>query len=270
MIINHNISALFVNRMLSQNERELLKSIEKLSSGVRINRAADDASGLAVSETLRAQIRGLKQAQRNVMIGISFVQTAEGSLQEVTDILQRLRELAVQSANSVYGPEDRALIQVEVSQLVAEVSRITGAAEFNKYRLFSGEQSAFVFQVGPNKDQALTLPMKRISTSVIGIADLSMTSPQQANIAISRIDRALSIISGQRALYGAYQNRFEHTLSQLEIAEENFQAAESRIRDTDIAEEMVNYLRLSLLEEAGLAMLTQANLKQESVLRILD
>lgn len=270
MIINHNISALFVNRVLSQNERELLKSIEKLSSGERINRAADDASGLAVSETLRAQIKGLKVAQRNVMIGISFVQTAEGALQEVNDILQRLRELAVQAANSVYTPEDRAVIQVEISQLVAEVSRITGQAEFNKYKLFSGEQSNFVFQIGPNKGQALTLPMKRISTSAMGISGLSVSSPQQANVVISKIDKALGFISGQRALYGAYQNRFEHVLSQIEIAEENFQAAESRIRDTDIAEEMVNYLRLSILEEAGIAMLTQANLKPETVLRILD
>jgi flagellin len=270
MIINHNISAHFANRVLSQTEREITKSIEKLASGLRINRAGDDASGLAVSETLRSQIRGLKQAQRNALDAISFIQTAEGSLQEVHAILHRLRELAVQSANAIYSEQDRSLIQVEVSQLVLEVNRIAQATEFNRFKILDGSIVDFTFQVGPNPGQNIKVAMKTMTSEAIGIAGISMETVSSANEALTRIDKAVDTVSRQRATFGAVQNRLEHVVTGLAVAEENLQAAESRIRDTDMATEIVNFMRLKILQEAGTAMLMQANLMPESVLDLLD
>ncbi len=269
MIINHNISAIFANRILAQHERELSKSIEKLASGLRINRAGDDASGLAVSETLRSQIRGLKQAQKNALNSISFIQTAEGSLQSVHAILHRLRELAVQSANAIYSEEDRSLIQVEVSQLIEEIDRIAETTEFNKFKILDGSNLSFKFQVGPNPGQDITAVMKTMTAAAIGVSGLTMSNINSANEALNRVDQAVGIVSRQRASYGAVQNRLEYVVSNLSVAAENLQAAESRIRDTEMASEIVNFMRLKILKDSGVAMLMQANLKTESVMRLL-
>jgi flagellin len=269
MIINHNISAVFATRVLSKTDREISKSIEKLSSGLRINKAGDDASGLAVSETLRSQIRGLKQAQRNAMDSISFIQTAEGSLQEDHAILHRLRELAVQSANSIYSEQDRSLIQVEVSQLVQEIDRIAETTEFNRFKILDGSNPEFEFQVGPNPDQNITVVMKTMTTGAIGISGITMSTVTSANEALRKVDQAVDTVSRQRATFGAIQNRLEHVISNLAVAAENLQAAESRIRDTDMAEEIVNFMRLKILQDSGVAMLSQANLKPQSVMRLL-
>jgi len=269
MIINHNISAIFANRILAKHERELSKSIEKLASGLRINRAGDDASGLAVSETLRSQIRGLKQAQKNALNSISFIQTAEGSLQSVHAILHRLRELAVQSANAVYSEEDRSLIQVEVSQLIEEIDRIAETTEFNKFKMLDGSNLSFKFQVGPNPGQDITAVMKTMTAAAIGVSGLTMSNINSANEALNRVDQAVGIVSRQRASYGAVQNRLEYVVSNLSVAAENLQAAESRIRDTEMASEIVNFMRLKILKDSGVAMLMQANLKTESVMRLL-
>jgi flagellin len=256
MIINHNVSALFASRALAQTERQISKSIEKLASGLRINRAGDDASGLAVSETLRSQIRGLRQAQRNAFDSISFIQTAEGSLQEVHSILHRLRELAIQSANAIYSEQDRSLIQVEVSQLVLEINRIAETTEFNRFKILDGSQES--------------LAMMTMTPSAIGVSGLSMETVSSANEALGKIDEAVDTVSRQRANFGAVQNRLEHVVSSLAVAEENLQAAESRIRDTNMASEIVNFMRLKILQDSGAAMLMQANLRPESVMRLLD
>ena len=270
MIINHNLSAVFVNRILSQTEKKISKSIERLSSGLRINSAADDASGLAVSEKLKAQIKGLKQAQQNTMMGISLVQTGEGALSEMASILLRLRELSIQAANGIYTKEDRELIQVEVSQLIQEVDRISSGTEFNKLKLFDSDKHEFEFQIGPNKDQSIKFETKTMTARAMGISDLSLSSPELANKAIERIDNAMNRVSMERATLGSIQNRLNYTVSRLSIAEENLTAAESYLRDADIASEAVNFMSLKLIEKAGIAMLTQANLKPESVLKLLD
>jgi flagellin len=270
MIINHNVSALFASRALAQTERQISKSIEKLASGLRINRAGDDASGLAVSETLRSQIRGLRQAQRNAFDSISFIQTAEGSLQEVHSILHRLRELAIQSANAIYSEQDRSLIQVEVSQLVLEINRIAETTEFNRFKILDGSKESFQFQVGPNPNQNITMVMMTMTPSAIGVSGLSMETVSSANEALGKIDEAVDTVSRQRANFGAVQNRLEHVVSSLAVAEENLQAAESRIRDTNMASEIVNFMRLKILQDSGAAMLMQANLRPESVMRLLD
>lgn len=269
MIINHNLSAVFTNRILARTERELSKSIEKLASGIRINRAGDDASGLAVSETLRSQIRGLEQAQKNALNSISFIQTAEGSLQSVHSILHRMRELAVQSANAIYSEEDRSLIQVEVSQLIEEIDRIGETTEFNKFKILDGSNRDFQFQVGPNPGQSITVVMKTMTAEAIGVSGLTMSTIDTANEALGRIDQAVGSVSKMRASYGAVQNRLEYVVSNLAVASENLQAAESRIRDTEMASEIVNFMRLRILKDSGVAMLIQANLKPESVVRLL-
>ncbi len=270
MIINHNLSAVFVNHILSQTEKKISKSIERLSSGLRINSAADDASGLAVSEKLRAQIEGLRQAQRNAQMGISLLQTGEGALSEIQSILLRLRELSIQAANSIYTREDRGLVQVEVSQLVKEINRVSSATEFNKLKLLDGTRREITLHIGPNKGQELSIEVKTMTAQSLGLTGLSVSTVELANKAIGRIDRAINKVSMMRAEFGAYQNRLEYTAARLSVAEENLTAAESYLRDTDIAEEAVNFARLKILEETGIAMLTQANLKPESVLKLLD
>jgi flagellin len=256
--------------MLSQTERSLTKSIEKLASGMRINSAGDDPSGLAVSETLRSQIRGLKQAQSNALSGISFVQTAEGSLQEVHAILHRVRELAVQSANAVFTEQDRELVQIEVSQLLQEIDRIAETTEFNRYRILDGSNPEFRFHVGPNEEQEISIRVKTLSSRAIGVSSLSVKTPESADQAIGKVDQAVNMVSEQRALLGSAQNRLEHVVAHLAVAEENIQAAESYIRDTDMASEIVNFARLRVLEEAGAAILAHASLRPESVLKLLE
>ncbi|MDR2404521.1 MAG: flagellin [Spirochaetaceae bacterium] len=283
MIINHNMSALYASRSLGVTQADVAKSMEKLSSGQRINRAGDDASGLAVSEKMRSQIRGLNQAERNIQNGVSFIQTTEGYLQETQDILHRLRELSVQSANGIYTDEDRMQIQVEVSQLVDEVNRIASHAQFNGMNLLTGafaQNSAtnriMQLQVGANMDQNETIFIGTMTAAALGLQNsqgeggiISIASPEEANQSIGSIDSALKQISKQRADLGAYQNRFEMAAQGVAIAAENLQASESRIRDTDMASEVVNYTRDQILSQAGTAMLAQANTRTQSVLQLL-
>ncbi len=286
MIINHNISALYANRQLGINGISVDKGMEKLASGMRINRAGDDASGLAVSEKMRSQIRGLNQASKNAANGVSFIQTTEGYLQESSDILQRLRELSIQAANGVYTSEDRMQIQVEVSQLVDEIDRIASHAQFNGMNLLTGRfaredgenlvTGSMWFHIGANMDQrervfigtmtAKSLGVKQISSDEI----VSLSTPAGANRTIGVLDEALKKVNKQRADLGAYQNRLEHAVRGIDIGAENLQAAESRIRDTDMAAEMVNYTKDRILIQASSAMLAQANQKTASVLQLLQ
>ncbi|MDR2701902.1 MAG: flagellin [Spirochaetaceae bacterium] len=283
MIINHNMSAMYTDRLMGVTNADVAKSIEKLSSGLRINRAGDDASGLAVSEKMRGQIRGLNQAERNVQNGVSFIQATEGYLQETQDILHRIRELSVQSANGIYTDEDRMQIQVEVSQLVDEVNRIASHAQFNGMNILTGAfaQNSTVgrtmqFQIGANMDQNKQVFIGTMTAQSLGLQTvqgdsgfISIANPEEANKAIGMVDEALKLISKQRADLGAYQNRFETAAKGIAIASENLQAAESRIRDANMAHEIVNYTRDSILNQAGTAMLAQANTRSQSVLQLL-
>ncbi len=284
MIINHNMSSMYANRTLGVSNAQIQGNIEKLSSGQRINRAGDDASGLAVSEKMRSQIRGLNQAERNIQNGVSFIQTTEGYLQETTDILQRIRELAVQSANGIYTDEDRMQIQVEVSQLVAEVDRIASQAQFNGMNMLTGAFATdsavgrvMQLQVGANMDQNARVYIGTMTAQALGLVGaqgtdekITINSPETANQAIGSVDAALKAVSRQRADLGAYQNRFEIAADGVAIAAENLQAAESRIRDTDMASEMVEYTRNQILTQAGTAMLAQANMQSQNVLALLS
>ncbi len=299
MIINHNLSAINAHRTLSINDRAQQLDIERLSSGLRINRAADDAAGLAVSEKMRSQIRGLNQASRNAQDGISFIQTAEGWLNETTSVLQRIRELAVQAANGIYTFQDRMQIQVEINQLVDEVDRIASTAEFNKLRMLRGAAEKLtayetsdvpkdaLFQpdtggvwihIGANMDQRELLSIGNMSAAALGLttgeqADRAMqitfSSADKANQAIAVLDQALFRVNRQRADMGAYQNRLEHVIQGVDIAAENLQAAESQIRDTDMALQMVNFVKDNILTQSATAMLAQANQTKQLVLRLL-
>jgi len=260
--------------------------MEKLSSGLRINRAGDDASGLAVSEKLRSQIRGLNQASQNAQNGISFIQVAEGYLQETQDILQRLRELSVQAANGIYSDEDRLYIQVEVSSLIAEVDRIASHAQFNGMNMLTGRfarslgenvpTASMWFHIGANMDQRTQVFIGTMTTKGLGLRNvgddvfITLEQPDLANRAIGTIDAALTIINKQRADLGAYQNRLEHSVRGLDIGAENMQAAESRIRDSNMANEMVEYVKNQILNQTGTAMLAQANQRATSVLALLQ
>jgi len=286
MIINHNLSAMFADRSLKVTQNYLDKNMEKLSSGLRINRAGDDASGLAVSEKMRSQIRGLNQASQNAMNGISFIQTTEGYLQESQDILQRLRELAVQASNGIYSEEDRMYIQVEVSALVDEVDRIASHAQFNGMNLLTGRfgrpigenvvTASMWLHIGANMDQREQVFIGTMTAKGLGIREvgddtfISLADPDSANRAIGTLDRALKIVNKQRADLGAYQNRLEHAVRGLDIGAENMQASESRIRDTNMANETVGYTKNMILSQSGTAMLAQANNRGQSVLSLLQ
>lgn len=282
MIINHNMSSLYADRVLNISNDSIMKNMEKLSSGERINRAGDDASGLAVSEKMRSQIRGLNQASKNIQNGVSFLQTTEGYLQETTDILQRVRELAVQSSNGIYSDEDRMQIQVEVSQLVAEVDRIASQAQFNGMNMLTGRfaqdgESIMQFHIGANVDQNTRVFIGTMTATSLGLKgaqggdeQISITSPDEANLTLATVDEALKNVTKQRADLGAYQNRFEMAAKGINIAAENTQAAESRIRDTDMASEMVEFTKNQILTQAGTAMLAQANSQSQSVLGLLQ
>ena len=277
MIINNNISALNANRLLNVNGSSMDKTIEKLSSGQRINRAGDDASGLAVSEKMRSQYRGLQQATRNAQSGISFIQATEGYLNETTNIMQRMRELAIQSANGIYSDSDRALIQVEINQLVSEVDRIASQAEFNKMNMLTGRfasdgQTPVTFHIGANMDQRISLNINAMTAAnlqVGGDTPVSISSVETANQALGRIDEGIQMVVAQRAELGAVQNRMESMVKSLMIATENTIASESIIRDADIASQMVAYTREQILQQTGAAMLANANMKNQSVLRII-
>ena len=285
MVINHNMSAMFAQRSQGITDLNQTKNMEKLSSGEKINRAGDDASGLAVSEKMRAQIRGLNQASTNAENGISFIQTTEGYLQETTDIVQRIRELAVQSSNGIYSDEDRMQIQVEVSSLIAEVDRIASTAQFNGMNMLTGRfarptgenvvTASMWFHIGANMDQRTQVYIGTMSAMALGLRNvgdesiMSLGAPDDANRAIGTLDEALKKINKQRADLGAYQNRLEMTVKGLDIGAENLQASESRIRDTDMAGEMVEFTKDQVLSQAGTAMLAQANQSSQNVLSLL-
>ncbi|MFW5801155.1 MAG: flagellin [Spirochaeta sp.] len=285
MIINHNMSAQFASRQLGQNDKSVQGNMEKLSSGLRINRAGDDASGLAVSEKLRSQVRGLKQASTNATNGISFIQTTEGYLQQSQDIMQRIRELAVQSANGIYTAEDRMQIQVEVSQLVSEVNRIASHAQFNGMNMLTGRfaqdegnnvvTASMYFHIGANMDQRERVYIGTMTAQALGVMSvdgqevLSLSSPDAANAAIGTLDGALQTISKQRADLGAYQNRLDFAIQGLDIGAENLQAAESQIRDADMASESADFVKNQILMQSSQAMLAQANTRTQGVLQLL-
>ncbi len=281
MIINHNMSAINANKVLKFKHWDVNKSMETLASGMRINKAGDDASGLAVSEKMRTQIQGLRQAERNTEDGMSFVQTTEGYLNQTSEILQRIRVLAVQSSNGIYSDDDRQLIQVEVSALVDEVDRIASQAEFNKFKLLLGDfsktnfRSSMWFHMGANMNQRERVYIGTMTAQGLGLrektgaflADLGTAGG--ANNTIGVIDAGLHKIAKQRADLGAYYNRLEYAAKGLMTAYENIQASESRIRDADMAETMVDLTKNSVLVQSGTAMLAQANMQTRTVLQLL-
>lgn len=280
MIINHNMSAINSQRVLKFKHWDVDKTTEQLSSGMRINKAGDDASGLAVSEKMRAQIKGLRQAERNTEDGMSFIQTTEGYLQELGDIIQRIRVLSIQSSNGIYTQDDRQLIQIEVSALVDEVDRIASQAEFNKMNLLQGDfarhsrTSSMWFHMGPNMHQRERVYIQTMTATALELKNIvgmpiTLSTPEFANRAIGVMDNALHRISKQRADLGAYYNRLEHAAKGLMNAYENMQSAESRIRDVDMAEATVVYTKDQILAQSGTAMLAQANQKSLGILQLL-
>jgi flagellin len=280
MIINHNLSAINSHRVLKFQNEELTKNMSTLSSGLRINRASDDASGLAVSEKMRAQVNGLRQAERNTQDGISMIQTTEGYLQETQDILQRMRVLAVQASNGIYTPEDRQMIQVEISQLIDEVDRIASQAEFNKMNLLQGDfargsrVASMWYHMGANMHQREKVFIGTMTAAALSLKRgdgtlLTLSTADSANDAIGTLDDAIYKVSKLRANLGAYQNRLEHAAKGLMNAYENTQASESRIRDADMAEESVDFTKNQILVQSGTAMLAQANIRPQSVLQLL-
>jgi len=285
MVINHNLSAMFAQRELGVTNSTISNDMSKLSSGMRINKAGDDASGLAVSEKMRSQIRGLNQASQNASNGISFIQATEGYLQETGDILQRIRELAVQSSNGIYSAEDRMQIQVEVSQLVSEVDRIASSAQFNGMNMLTGRYAretgentvtgSMWFHIGANMDQRVRVYIGTMTASALGVRSvgdgsiMSLENADSSNRSIGTIDNALKSLNKQRADLGAYQNRLTHAVNGLGVSSENLSAAESRIRDTDMAKAMVEFTKDQVLSQAGTAMLAQANQSSQQVLSLL-
>jgi flagellin len=260
--INNNVEAFNAHRQLVSTSDRASKSMERLSSGYRINRAADDAAGLAISEKLRGQIRGLSQAQRNAQDGVSLVQTAEGSLNEVHSMLQRVRELAVQYANGTLSTSDKAAITAEATQLASEIERIGTTTNFNGIKLLDGSATTIKFQVGANDNDTISVTTESLGQDV-GSIDVSQAT------AISAIDAAIGKVSTLRSTFGAVQNRLEHTLNNISTYQENLTASESRIRDVDMASEMVEFSKDQILQQAGTSMLAQANQAPQAVLSLL-
>ena len=278
MIINNNIPALNTHRQLGINQNAMQKSMEKLSSGMRINRAGDDAAGLSISEKMRAQIRGLDQASRNAQDGISMIQTAEGALDESHNILQRMRELAVQASNDTNNDDDRAAIQAEANQLAKELNRIAANTEFNTQNLLDGSATGITFQVGANNGQTISIDFGAMDSLTLLVGDGNDESGDAIDIssdnatataAIETINAAIETVSQERSKLGATQNRLEHTISNLDNASENLSAAESRIRDVDMAREMMEMTKSNILSQASQSMLAQANQQPQSVLQLL-
>ncbi|WP_379138044.1 flagellin Hag [Paenibacillus sp. sgz500958] len=295
MIINHNVAAMNTHRQLAVNTANTNKSIEKLSSGLRINRAGDDAAGLAISEKMRGQIRGLDMAAKNSQDGISLIQTAEGALNETHSILQRMRELAVQSSNDTNTDTDRTSLQKEVDELAKEITRIANTTEFNTKKLLDGSANSgssvtsaanLTFHIGANAAQNISLSINAMDAASLGVADssgasatgstaatasagISISSQASANAAITTINTAIQTVSTERAKLGAYQNRLEHTINNLNTSSENLTAAESRIRDVDMAKEMMSQTKNNILAQAAQAMLAQANQQPQGVLQLL-
>jgi flagellin len=271
MVVQHNMQAVNTNRMLGQNVKMVQKSTEKLSSGYQVNRAADDAAGLSISEKMRNQIRGLNQAVKNAEDGISLIQTAEGNMNEIHSILQRMGELAIKARNDVNASEDRQTIQDEITQLKEEVCSITKKAEFNGTKLLDGTMSSGKqLQVGANQGELLKIKISGTSLKKLGIKSTSVTTAAAASAAIKQIQSAIKKVSAQRSLLGAIQNRLEYTINNLENYSENLTSAESQIRDTDMATEMVNYSKNNILQQAAQSMLAQANQSTQGVLSLLQ
>ena len=272
MVVQHNLTAMNSNRMLGLTQSSLAKSTEKLSSGYKINRAADNAAGLAISEKMRRQVRGLAQASVNAQDGVSAVQTAEGALNEVHDMLQRMNELAIQAANDTNMSTDRSYIQAEITQLVTEISRVATTTTFNEQSLLNGSFTGKKLQVGSENsaDQTITISISAMNASQLGIGSLNVGTADGAKSAIDSIKAAINQVSEQRSNLGAIQNRLEHTIANLDNVVENTTAAESRIRDTDMATEMVRYSNQNILQQAGQAMLAQANQVNQGVLALLQ
>lgn len=277
MIINHNMSSLNSSRVLGNRETDINSNMSKLASGLRITRSSDDASGLAVSEKMRGQVRGLNQAIRNASSGISFIQSTEGYLQQTQEILGRIRELAIQAGNGIYGSDDRKMIDVEVNQLVLEVDRIASHAQFNGMNMLTGrfakgaeaKGTAISFQIGANQDQSISASVGTMTAKALEIKEVSISTTESANKTIGVIDKALNKVSQQRANLGAYQNRMESMVKGLGVAAENLTSAESLIRDANIAGEMVELTKNQILQQANVAMLIQANQKNQGALRLL-
>ena len=270
MVVQHNMAASNANRQLGISTNTLSKSTEKLSSGYRINRAADDAAGLSISEKMRSQIRGLNKASSNAQDGISAIQTAEGALNEAHSILQRMNELATQSANDTNTTADRTAVQSEVDALTKELSRIASTSQFNTQNLLDGTFTGKKLQVGALENQKITISIGNMNATALGVDSLNVKSFTKAGSAMKSIQKAISKVSGQRSDLGALQNRLEHTVNNLDNISENTQTAESRIRDTDMASEMVQYSATSIIQQAGQSMLAQANSQTQGVLSLIQ
>ena len=269
LVIQHNMQAMNSNRQLGITSANQAKSTEKLSSGYRINRASDDAAGLSISEKMRNQIRGLDRASANAQDGISLIQTAEGALNESHAILQRMSELCVQAANDTNQAEDRTAIKAEIDQLSQELTRISSTTQFNKKNLIDGTLSNAQLQIGANQNQNLSISIGNTSASALGVNNIQVDTFEHASAGISTVQTAITNLSTIRSGLGAVQNRLEHTVANLDTTSENTQAAESRIRDVDMAKEMVSFSKYNILMQAGQAMLAQANSSTEGVLSLL-
>jgi flagellin len=269
MIINHNMQAMNAHRSIGVNSTNLSKNTEKLSSGQRINRAGDDAAGLSISEKMRAQIRGLNQASRNAQDGISLIQTAEGALDEVHSMLQRMRELSVQSANDTNDSVDRVALQDEVDQLQKEIKAIATRAEFNGMKLLNGSFTGKTFQIGANKGQTISISISALTDVVSAALAIKISTRAGASAAIKSVNDSIKDLSSLRSKLGAIQNRLEHTVKNLDNSAENLQAAESRIRDVDMAKEMMEFTKNNVLNQAAQSMLSQANQIPNQVLSLL-
>ena len=269
MVVQHNLTAMNTNRQLSGIQNSQSKSTEKLSSGYKINRAGDDAAGLSISEKMRSQIKGLNKASSNAQDGISLIQTAEGALNETHSILQRMNELATQAANDTNTTTDRNALQAEVNQLVSEIDRIQSTTQFNTMNLLDGQFTGKNLQVGSLSGQSIKISIGNMNASTLKVSGLSLTSFASAGNAMKQIQSAINQVSTQRSTLGALQNRLEHTINNLDTTSENTQSAESRIRDTDMAKEMVEYSKNNILSQAGQSMLAQANQANQGVLSLL-
>lgn len=275
MIVQHNMTALNANRQLSVTNTNLARSTEKLSSGYRINRASDDAAGLAISEKMRGQIRGLKQASTNAQDGQSLIQTAEGAMNEIHSVLQRMRELTVQAKNDTYKQEDRNKIKEEVTQLQCEITRISNQTEFNQMKLLNGSYTGKVIQVGANDDQTIGITITKCDAASLGVSTIAdgianSENAKDLTAKLKTIDDAISKISTRRSNLGAKSNRFDHTIANADNTAENLQASESKIRDVNMASEMVAYSSMSILQQAGQSMLSHANQATQGVLSLLQ
>ena len=270
MVVQHNLSAMNTNRQMGVVTSALQKSTEKLSSGYKINRAGDDAAGLSISEKMRSQIRGLNKASDNAQDGISLIQVAEGALNETHSILQRMNELATQAANDTNTSTDRTAIKAEIDQLTSEINRIQSTTQFNTQNLLDGKFTGKNLQIGSLKGQTIKISISNMNAATLGVSGLTVDKNSTAGISMSKIQAAIDKVSTQRSNLGALQNRLEHTINNLDTTSENTSAAESRIRDTDMADEMVRYSKNNILSQAGNSMLAQANQQTHGVLSLLQ